>query len=248
MRDEERIEGAEEPPDVVRLAGCERVRHGCAQVRVVGREPRRGRALAAVCRSRGARLGRARRRRRAAAAAATSTSRGLELLRGVLADRLEHPVAPVREAEQALLDERLQGVEVGVADLPRPPPACSRPRRRERRRKSCLLLARRAGRTTTRSSPAASAGAGRRRGRPRSRSRRCESRSRICAGVSAFVRAAASSTASGQLVEAAAELGDLVASARAAPARRRAPRPRDSASGGTGVLDLALDAQELAAA
>ena len=35
----------------------------------------------------------------------------------VLADRLEHPVALVREAEQALLDERLQRVEVGAADL-----------------------------------------------------------------------------------------------------------------------------------
>ena len=35
----------------------------------------------------------------------------------VLADRLQHPVALVREAEQALLDERLQRVEVGAADL-----------------------------------------------------------------------------------------------------------------------------------
>src|SRR4051794_1687399 len=35
----------------------------------------------------------------------------------IVADRLEHPVALVREAEQALFDQRLQRVEVGVADL-----------------------------------------------------------------------------------------------------------------------------------
>ena len=35
----------------------------------------------------------------------------------VLADRLEHPVAPVGEAQQALLDQRLQGVEFGVGNL-----------------------------------------------------------------------------------------------------------------------------------
>ena len=35
----------------------------------------------------------------------------------ILADRLEHPVALGREAEQALLDQRLQRVDVGAADL-----------------------------------------------------------------------------------------------------------------------------------
>lgn len=40
-----------------------------------------------------------------------------ELLPRVLPDRLQHPVALVREAEEALLDEGLQGVEVGVCDL-----------------------------------------------------------------------------------------------------------------------------------
>ncbi len=40
-----------------------------------------------------------------------------EPLARVLADRLEHPVALVRETEQALLDERLQRVEVGVRDI-----------------------------------------------------------------------------------------------------------------------------------
>ena len=40
-----------------------------------------------------------------------------EPLRCKLSDRLEHPVALVRETEQALLDERLQGVEVGVRHL-----------------------------------------------------------------------------------------------------------------------------------
>ena len=41
----------------------------------------------------------------------------LEPFGRVLADRLEHPVALVREAQQALLDERLQRVEVGAGDL-----------------------------------------------------------------------------------------------------------------------------------
>ena len=38
-------------------------------------------------------------------------------LHGKLADRLEHPIALVREAHKALLDERLQDVEVRAADL-----------------------------------------------------------------------------------------------------------------------------------
>ena len=40
-----------------------------------------------------------------------------ELLERVFADCLEHPEALVRVAEQALLDERLQPVEVGAGDL-----------------------------------------------------------------------------------------------------------------------------------
>ena len=41
----------------------------------------------------------------------------LEPLPRVVPDRLQHPVATVPEAEEPLLDERLQGVEVGVGDL-----------------------------------------------------------------------------------------------------------------------------------
>ena len=41
----------------------------------------------------------------------------VEPLRRVLPDRLQHPVALVGEAEQALLDERLQRVEIGLADF-----------------------------------------------------------------------------------------------------------------------------------
>ena len=40
-----------------------------------------------------------------------------ELLGRVLPDRLEHPVAPLREAEEALVDERLERVEVGVTHV-----------------------------------------------------------------------------------------------------------------------------------
>ena len=44
-------------------------------------------------------------------------ARVFEPLGGVFADRLQHPVALAAVAEQALVDERLEGVEVGVADL-----------------------------------------------------------------------------------------------------------------------------------
>ena len=42
-----------------------------------------------------------------------------QLLRRVVADRLEHPVALVRATDETLLDERLQGVEIGVCNLRR---------------------------------------------------------------------------------------------------------------------------------
>src|SRR6058998_1559695 len=44
-------------------------------------------------------------------------ARLLEALRGVLADRLQHPEALVSVAKQALVEERLEGVKVGLADL-----------------------------------------------------------------------------------------------------------------------------------
>ena len=44
-------------------------------------------------------------------------TRGLELLERVLADRLEHPDAiRLADADEALVDERLKRVEVGIAD------------------------------------------------------------------------------------------------------------------------------------
>ena len=38
----------------------------------------------------------------------------LELLRRIVADHLEHPEAPLGTAKKALLDERLEGVQVGL--------------------------------------------------------------------------------------------------------------------------------------
>ena len=95
-----------------------------------------------------------------------SRSSSLEPLRRVLPDRLEHPVAaPVRgEAKEALLDERLQGVEVGVATSSAAS-SVQPPAKTERRAKSCCSSGR-GGRSSTRSSLAASAGGDRRRGRP----------------------------------------------------------------------------------
>ena len=46
---------------------------------------------------------------------------GVQLLRGVLPNRLEHQVPAVGEAKEALLNERLEAVEVGVAHFLRRP-------------------------------------------------------------------------------------------------------------------------------
>ncbi|MGI8885491.1 MAG: hypothetical protein ACR2G9_01035, partial [Gaiellaceae bacterium] len=42
---------------------------------------------------------------------------GVEPLDCVLANRLQHPIALIREARQSLLDQRLEGVEIGTGDL-----------------------------------------------------------------------------------------------------------------------------------
>ena len=92
-----------------------------------------------------------------------------ELLGGELADRLEHPVArwpcSVHAAEEALVEQRLERVGVRIADGLGGLVAAAAGEDGERS-KEPLLAPRRAGRTTTRSSPGASAGADRRRGRP----------------------------------------------------------------------------------
>ena len=44
-------------------------------------------------------------------------ARGLEALTGKLADRLQHPEAPAGPPDEALVDERLQRVDVGADDL-----------------------------------------------------------------------------------------------------------------------------------
>jgi hypothetical protein len=44
-------------------------------------------------------------------------ARRLQPLRCVLADRLQHPLTAVHKADKALVDERLERVQVGIADL-----------------------------------------------------------------------------------------------------------------------------------
>ena len=163
----------------------------------------------------------------------------------ILADRLQHPEALVGVAEEALVDERLQDVEVGLGDLLRQPRACSR-RRRPPAARTAAAPRRRAARGSTRSSRAASAGAGRRRAPPLSRSRRWESRSRICAGERTLARAAASSTASGRL----SRLGRARRSSSSRLEPERVAEELDRLGFGERqhrVLDLASDAQQLAA-
>ena len=125
---------------------------------------------------------------------------GLQLVReplgGELADRLQHPEAVAGVAEEALLDERLEDVEVGVADVfggvegaaaAEDGEAGEELSARLSVSSSCdhSIVARRVCWRGSASRP------------PLSRSSRWPSRSRICAGVRTRVRAAASSTASG---------------------------------------------------
>ena len=89
----------------------------------------------------------------------------LQPLDGELADRLEHPEALAGVPEEALVDERLEGVEVGAGDLLGCLEGAAAAEDGQPGEQALLLVAR-AGRGSTRSSRAASAGAGRRRVRP----------------------------------------------------------------------------------
>ena len=170
-------------------------------------------------------------------------ARLFEPLGRVLADRLEHPVAGadlrVALAQEALVEERLQGVGVGAGDLLGGLVACSRRRRRRGGRRAAARPLR-GGRTTTRSSRAGSAGGDRRRARPsagRAAARACSS---SCSGLKRAVRAAASSSASGsssrrRQSSRTASLGAKPGSTARARAMKSAT-PSDSASGGTGYV------------
>ena len=90
-----------------------------------------------------------------------------EPLLRVLADRGEHGVALFSEPNEALVDERMQAVEIRAGDLLRGferAAACEHRQRAE----EALLFRRRVGRSSNRSSPAACAAAPARRARRRS--------------------------------------------------------------------------------
>ena len=107
-------------------------------------------------------------------------------------------------------------------------------------REQLLLLRSRAGRSSTRSSRAASAGGDRRRDRPSRRSRRWRAARGSVQAESAFARAAASSTASGQVVEPRAELGDLLGRLRACARSQKRATASGCGERRYRVLDLAL--------
>ena len=102
-----------------------------------------------------------------------SASPDSESLDGEFADRLEHPEALAGVPDEALLDERLERVEVGVGDRLRRRRGCSRQRTRASRANSCCSSGREEVVATTRSSPAASAGARSASRPPLKRSSRC---------------------------------------------------------------------------
>ena len=143
-----------------------------------------------------------------------------EPLACVLADRLQHPVPLAGEPQEALLDERLQRVEIGVATASAassvPPPLNTerRPKSRCSTGVSSLKLHSIVARSVCWRGSASRP--------PLRRSRRSESRSRTCAGERALQRAAASSIAR------AAGRGDRRSprppcTRRRSPVRRRSP-------------------------
>ena len=151
-------------------------------------------------------------------------------LGGVLPDRLQHPEALVGEAEEALLDERLQRVEIGSCDLLRRVQRAAAREDRERSEETLLFLRqevvapsdRRPERLLSRLGvPAAfqqveSLG---------------EALQDLC-GRECLRAGGGKLYREREIVEPRAELGDLVPSHRAASARRRArPPPRRRAVG-----------------
>ena len=139
-------------------------------------------------------------------------------------------------ADKALVDQRLEDVEVGVADrlgsLERAAAEEDGQAREER-----AAPRRRAARGSTRSSPAASAGAGRRRGRRRSRSRRCAEPLEQLLGRETLDARRGQLERERQIVEARAELARPSRSARTgldrARSRRKSSTAPRSASGAT---------------
>ena len=126
----------------------------------------------------------------------------VEPLAGVLAHRLEHPEAGIATgfllaAEQAVVEQAGERLELRLAYLLDRRRGCSRLRTRRAARTAPAGAARAAG-SSSRSSPAAPAGAaGRSRPPPLNSSSGRPIRARICSGVSSLTRAAASSSASG---------------------------------------------------
>ncbi len=168
-----------------------------------------------------------------------------EPLARVLADRLEHPEALAGVAERGSCRPATAACRGRRPRPARPSPACSRRGRRPARRTGAAprgsssswlhsIVARSVCWRGSASRP------------PLSRSSRCDSRSRICAGESTLVRAAASSSASGRSSR--RRQSSAIVVVRRQPRalaeqldRLRLRERRDR------VVDLAVDAQQLAA-
>ena len=111
----------------------------------------------------------------------------LEPLRRVLADRLEHPVAPVGEAQQALLGKRLHAVEIRLGFLFGLFQSAASREHGQAAEQALLFAREQVVAPGDRRPKRLLAGIGIT--ASLKRSSRCERRSRIWAGVSAFVRA-----------------------------------------------------------
>ena len=152
--------------------------------------------------------------------------------------------SPVWRSE-ALVDERLKEVEVGVARRLRPRRGCSRRRRRRGARRAASR--RRSSRSYDHSIVARSVcwrGSASR--PPLSRSSRCASRSRICAGERTLRAGGGELECERQVVEPAAELGDRLVRLEPRALAEELDRLRLGERRHR-VLDLAADPQQLPA-
>ena len=144
-----------------------------------------------------------------------------------LADRLEHPEArPARRRAGGRGSCRRATASVSRS-APQTSSAASSvqpPREDGEPREQPLLVRRRAGRSSTRSWRAASAGAGRRRGRRGAGRAAAQSRASSCVGAKSVVRRGGQLDRQRQTVEPRAELGSRVVESRNAGPTRARPR------------------------
>ena len=164
----------------------------------------------------------------------------------VLADRLEHPEALAGVADQALVDQRLQHVEVGLGDLLGRLEGAAAVKTARRAKRRCSSASSRSWLHAIVARSVCWRGSASR--PPLSRSSRCDEPLEDLLGESTLVARRGQLDRERQVVQAAAELGDrLVGGSEARERSQNSSTASGPASGGTGYSTSPLNAQELAA-